>query len=168
MKMMPLDPEAILRCLDRHGVKYVLIGGLAAVVYGAPLVTQDIDITPALDAENKRRLAQALTELGARLRIEGVDPIELPAIPVAPHAFDQGTTWAWRTDRGDLDINMLPDGTGGYSELEPRSSSTSAFGVRIAVASLDDIIRSKEAAGRQKDALALPILYELRDRLEGH
>lgn len=166
--MVPFDPEAIIRCLDRHGVKYVLIGGLAAVVYGAPLVTQDIDIAPALDAENKQHLADALNELGARLRIEGIDPLELQAIPVAPHTFDHGTAWAWRTEMGDLDVNLLPDGTGGFSELEPRSSSTSAFGVRIAVASLDDIIRSKETAGRQKDALALPILYELRERLEGH
>ena len=72
----PLDVEAILGALDRHRVEYVLIGGLAARIHGSPFLTEDLDITPALDRENLARLATALQELGARLR--GAEEVEFP------------------------------------------------------------------------------------------
>jgi hypothetical protein len=55
----------LLRVLDRHGVKYVLIGGIAAVVHGSPFPTEDLDITPDVGPDNLTRLSAALTELGA-------------------------------------------------------------------------------------------------------
>ena len=64
----PLDPEALFCALDRHGVAYVLIGGLAATLHGSALVTNDADITPRRDRDNLDRLAAALRELNARLR----------------------------------------------------------------------------------------------------
>ena len=64
------DPEAILVALERHGVRYVLIGGLAATLHGSPHITTDVDITPSPDAGNLTRLALALEDLEARLRVE--------------------------------------------------------------------------------------------------
>ena len=64
------DPQAILEVLERHRVSYVLIGGIAAVTRGAQLLTEDVDITPARDAENLGRLAGARRELGASIRID--------------------------------------------------------------------------------------------------
>lgn len=62
------DPLEILRALERHGVRYVLIGAAAARVAGGPVVTEDVDVMPATGRENLERLAAALRELGARLR----------------------------------------------------------------------------------------------------
>jgi hypothetical protein len=77
-----LDVEAILGALDRHGVDYVLIGGIAARLHGSPLLTEDVDITPALDRPNLARLAEALTELEARLR--GAEDVAFSTIGPSP------------------------------------------------------------------------------------
>ncbi len=69
---MSLRAEEIVAALDLHKVRYVVIGGLGAVLHGSPIVTQDADICPARDRENLDRLAAALRELKARLRVAGV------------------------------------------------------------------------------------------------
>ena len=66
--MTRFAPEELLGTLERHGVRYVLIGGLAATLHGSPLRTGDADICPARDAANLERLAQALQEIDARIR----------------------------------------------------------------------------------------------------
>ena len=67
------DPDRILVALDRLGVDYVLVGGVAARVDGAQRATADIDCVPATDQENLGREAAALKELRARLRVGGND-----------------------------------------------------------------------------------------------
>jgi hypothetical protein len=64
-------PEAILDVLERHRVRYVLIGGFAATIHGSPYVTTDVDITPATGPENLAQLPAALNELEARIRVTG-------------------------------------------------------------------------------------------------
>ena len=71
------QPEAVIRLLGRHRVRWVLIGGLAAITHGAPLVTQDVDICYARDEENLERLAAALRDVRAALR--SADP-GLPSV----------------------------------------------------------------------------------------
>ena len=66
--MSPLQAEEIFACLDRHAVRYVLIGGLAAVLHGSPLTTVDVDICPERGPDNLTRLAAALDELDAKIR----------------------------------------------------------------------------------------------------
>lgn len=67
------DPISQLAVLNRHGVRYVVLGGFAAVAHGSPLPTSDVDVTPARDTDNLRRLSASLMELGARVRVEGVE-----------------------------------------------------------------------------------------------
>ena len=160
---VPLDPARILRALDAHGVAYLLIGGMAAVAHGAAYVTLDLDITPQRTAGNLDRLAAALTELGAALRVPG-DPDPVP-VAIDARTFGQMQTMTFRTAAGDLDVAFRPDGTGGYDDLNRRRVVVAAFGLAIPVAHLDDVIRSKEAAGREKDRLALPLLRRLQERL---
>ena len=161
---LPFRPEEILEALERHLVDYVLIGGLAAAVRGSPYPTGDVDITPATNRENLGRLAAALTELGARLRVEGHEPIEWP---LDERSFDQGTTWAFVTDAGFVDVCLRPDGTGGYPDLrrdataEPLTET-----VTVVVAALADVIRSKQAADRDRDRQVLPALRILLERTE--
>ncbi len=69
-RAVSLRAEQIIAILERHQVRYLIIGGLAAVLHGSPIVTVDADICPAQDVENLRRLAQALKDLRARLRVE--------------------------------------------------------------------------------------------------
>jgi len=162
--MPALDIERILSTLDRHGVDYVLIGGLAARLHGSPLLTEDVDITPSTERENLRRLAEAIKEMDAELRVAG-------APEGVPFAFDERsfgsfTSMTLVTRFGFLDLCFRPDGTRGYPELIEAAETYEVYGLAISVASLDDVIRSKTAAGRERDLQALPTLRALKTRLE--
>ena len=66
------DPGRILAVLDQHNVEYILVGGLGARAHGAVRPTSDIDCVPEGGLVNLGRLADALIELGARLRVGGM------------------------------------------------------------------------------------------------
>jgi hypothetical protein len=156
-----LDPESVIRLLGHHGVRYVLIGGLAAVTHGAPLVTRDIDICYARDAGDLVRLAAALGEVHAELR--GADrglPFKLDAMTLGA-----GDSFTLTTDFGPIDILGTPAGTSGYDDLARTAEPYQLFGHRVLVASVDDLIRMKRAAGRPKDLLEVEELGALRDEL---
>lgn len=160
--MPELRPEEILRVLEQHQVAYVVIGALGAVLQGSPIPTQDVDITPQATAENLARLSKALTQLQARVRthaVEGGLPFSHSAESLAAAAMRNLTT-----PYGDLDISFTPAGTQGYDDLQRDAVEVTVHGVRVPLASLADIIRSKEAAGRDKDRRALPVLREILAR----
>ena len=160
---IPYRPDEILEVLERHRVLYIVIGGLAAELRGSPYVTRDVDVTPARTRENFARLAAALRELDAKLRIPDVD--EPLAIPLDERSFEQSTTWTFVTKYGYLDIALLPDGTRGYDDLRRSATQEQLTGtVTVFVASLADVVRSKEAAGREKDRAVLPILRQVLER----
>jgi len=152
-------PQEILRVLDRHEVRYVLVGGLAAVLHGAAHVTTDVDVVPEEGLRNLERLSAALTELGARIRVTG-EPDGVPFDPSA-ESLARIRLWNLRTNLGDLDITFEPSGTRGFNDLRRDAVTMSIRGVDVPVASLADVIRSKEAAGRPRDRAALPALREL-------
>jgi hypothetical protein len=161
----PIDPLAILAHLARHRVRYILIGGVAANIHGYPLPTEDVDVTPEPTDANYRRLAAALNEMGARLRT-GTEPdgVELD---VSAEALKRATVWTLVTKLGDLDIVTEPAGTAGYRDLRRDAAEVELGpGLAVAVASLADIIRSKEASGRPKDQAALPALRATLERIE--
>ena len=160
----PLDPAGMFATLADHGVDYVLIGGLAAVIRGSTAMTNDADIVPARNPENLNRLSDALGTLQARLRAD-TDPDGIP-FDAHPALLAQMTTVNLTTRCGDLDIAFAPTGIdGGYEELEPACNTYELYGHRVKIASLDHIIRSKEAADRPKDRAVLPILYALQEEL---
>lgn len=157
-----LRPQAILRLLEEHGVKYVVIGGIAARIWGSPRNTDDLDICAAQTRANKKRLAAALTELNARFRPPGLEQGYPPPGGWDERSFDSMDNVALTTDLGWLDVWFVPDGTEGYDDLI-RASSTADLGdgLRVRIADIMDIIRSKAAAGRNKDLGALDHLREL-------
>jgi hypothetical protein len=156
------QPEAVIELLGRHEVRYVLIGGLAAITHGAPLVTQDIDVCYAREPGNLEHLADALREVHADLRgAEPGLPFRLDARTLA-----MGDAFTFTTDVGWLDIMATPSGVSGYGELARTADTYPLFGYSVQVASLDDLIRMKRAAGRPKDLLAVEELAALRDTLE--
>lgn len=157
--LTPVAFERIVEVLNNHNVKFVVIGGLAALLQGVPLPrTADIDVTPSSDPANKKRLAAALRDLDAMLRAPGLDePME---ILLDERTFTGMTTMTFVTRFGPFDISFVPDGTTGYDDLARHARVLVRDGVTIPVASLVDIIRSKRAAGREKDAAHLRILVE--------
>jgi hypothetical protein len=159
---VPYRPGELLEVLERHEVRYIVIGGLAAELRGSPYITRDVDVTPSRDRANLGRLAGALRELNAQLRVVGVDgPVEFQ---LDQHSFDWGTT-TFVTDHGYLDIALLPDGTQGYEDLCRNATRERITGsLDVQVASLADVIRSKEAAGREKDRAVLPVLRQVLER----
>lgn len=156
------DPGPMLEVLNRHHVQYVVIGGYAAQIHGSSRPTTDLDVTPGMDGDNLSRLAAALRDLDAHIRVPGIDeglPWSTDATALAGLQFANLTT-----AHGDLDISFHPAGTDGYGDLV-RSAATRYVGdVQIQVASLEDIIRSKTAAARPKDERALPELEDLLRR----
>lgn len=160
---VPYRPDELLEVLERHEVLYVVIGGLAAELRGSPYVTQGVDVTPARTRDNFIRLAAALRELDARLRVPDVEyPVE---VPLDERSFEQATTWTYVTKHGYLDVAPLPDGTRGYDDLRRAATREQLTDtLSISVAALADVIRSKEAAGREKDRAVLPVLRQVLER----
>lgn len=161
--MPPLQADEIFACLQRHSVHYVLIGGLAAVLHGSPLPTLDADICPSGEPDNLKRLASALAELEARIRTP--DTAEGVRFPFDAGFLANLLLLNLVTRYGDLDLSFRPAGTEGFSDLAPRSLTMEIRGLSVAVATLEDVIRSKEAANRPKDQRALPILRQLLDEI---
>ena len=157
----------MLSALAAEGVQFVLIGGMAAILHGDVGVTVDLDVVPARDAANLERLARALRALGARIRTEGES--EGLAFDCSAQFFTNlspDSIVNMTTEAGDLDVMFCPSGTQGFRDLRRDAIEIEAADrLHIQVASLADIIRSKEAAGREKDRLALPRLRRLLDRL---
>jgi hypothetical protein len=153
------DPGPILEALVRHQVEFIVIGGLAAAAHGSILPTFDIDITPSRSKENLGRLSAALRELGARIRTDAVEG----GLPFDHDADSLTAAGVWNlvTPHGDLDISFVPNGTEGYADLARGAERQPFFGAVVPIASLEDIIRSKQAANRPKDQRALPVLREI-------
>ena len=162
----PLHRGEILEALKRHGVEFIMVGGQAGQVYGAERRTHDLDLCVRWTIANLDRVGHVLDELGAGLRIEGMDePFEVPHRDAGfLQTMDIST---WRSPRGDVDVlRGLPAAGGrevGYDELATRAVRFAVDGHEVLVADLGDIITSKETLNRPPDRDALPELRTLRD-----
>ena len=154
----------VVDVLTRHGVEFVIIGGFAAELHRAPVApTQDIDVTPRLSSSNLARLSAALTELGARVRTHGMQ--EGLAFSHDGQSLARASIWNLTTTAGDLDLSFRPSGTDGYEDLAANALVVQVGPHHVAVASLADVVRSKEAAGRPKDVAVLATLYQALDAM---
>ena len=126
------------------------------------MATIDIDIVPDRTTTNLANLAAALKDLDARIRAAGTD-----GLPFRVSAeFLQGfNILNLTTRRGDLDLAFSPAGfSTGFESLREGATAMTIASLTVVVASLDDVIASKEAAGRDKDFEALPPLIRLRQQ----
>jgi len=156
------DPLRALATLNRHGVRYVLIGGFAGKLHGSPILTVDIDICYGRDPTNIELLVDALRDLHPTLRGAPADsPFRLDAMTIR-----NGDAFTFVTDAGDLDILGTPTGTRGYDELARTAVRMDLGDVTVDVASLDDLIAMKRAAGRPRDRAHLEVLAALRDEID--
>jgi hypothetical protein len=156
------DPGAIIATLISGGVRFIVVGGIAAQAHGSPMMTQDLDICVDRDRDNLDRLAQVLRDLLATRR-------GLPDRVVAPidaRALRAGQIFTLTTRLGDLDLLGAPDPGFDFASLERNCVAFEFEGSNILIAGLDDLIAMKRAAGRPKDLLALEILGALREEVD--
>ena len=159
------DPASAFRTLNRHEVRYVVIGGLAGEFLGAAIGTNDIDICYERTPANVDRLAGALKDLHAVLRVAGVTE-DLP-FNLDGRTLAAGDSFTFRSDAGDLDVLGTPSGTGGFRDLDADATTYDlGEGLLVRVVSLDDLIRMKEAASRPKDQAHLHVLAALKQRIQ--
>ncbi len=160
-----LDADAILHTLLAHEVEFLVIGGLAVGAHGYPRATKDVDVVPAPERENLRRLHAALTELRAEpLEIGDLRAEELP-VPFGPEGLDEGGNWTLRTSAGRVDVmQWVPGIDGGYGQLRPNAIEADVPGVgRVLFAGYDDLVTMKRTANRPEDELDLRRLARVRD-----
>jgi hypothetical protein len=143
-------PRALLEQLVAATVDFIVIGGLARVLHGGATITRDLDITHAGDPDNLDRLRSALVTLDARPRL----PAALDGHAAAAVGLD--------TRDGRLDLVAAPRGSPPYERLRERALRADLDGIEVAVASLDDLIAMKKAAGRPKDLVAVEELEAIR------
>jgi hypothetical protein len=154
-----LDAAGLLERLDGGGVRYVVIGGVAAVMLGSPSLTGDLDICYDREPANLEALAGVLRGIHARLRGVKEDvPFRMDA-----RALAAGDSFTFETDLGDFDVLGTPAGTSGYPDLIRTAERLEIGGRQVMVASIDDLIRMKRAAGRPKDMIEIEILGALRE-----
>ncbi len=158
----PADPRRIFEVLARHGVDYVVIGGIAVIAHGHTRNTRDVDLLAAAGRENMKKLASAFRELGARL--SGVDAHLLDVDVYDPATLASGANFTLETAAGGLDYFADVPGAAPYEELRERALLVELEGVRIPVAGLDDLIRMKTASGRDQDLSDIAALTADRQR----
>ena len=166
------DVAEVVRVFARHGVEYVLIGGQAAVVSGAPVSTYDFDACYARSDTNLARLVAALKDLDARLRVAKMsdEEAEDPPFRIDVPTLSSGLNFTFNTRAGAVDVLGLPAGVAGFEQLRANAVEHDIAGEKVLVASIRDLVSMKQASGRPKDLLMLPTLLALQDELErrGH
>jgi predicted nucleotidyltransferase len=147
MPQPAIDFKAILRLLDKAGIRYVVIGGVAMHLQGANNLTLDMDISYSRDRENTQALAAALTTQNARFR--GMPP-ELPCV-IDAQTLRNTTNLTLETTLGDFDLLASPEGIDSFEALWERAAIMDIEGMIVRVASIDDLIAMKRVADRPKD-----------------
>ena len=142
-------PGQIFAALHRHGVDYVAIGGIAANAHGSRRLTLDVDIIPAPEDSNYERLAAALDELGAPALAEDSEFRDLD--PRDSFDLARASILKLATAAGDLDVLNRALGAPPYEDLRKRAVEVEVRGTPVRIASLDDVIAMKRAAGRPRD-----------------
>lgn len=136
----------ILGDLNRVGVRYVLIGGIALIRHGVVRATRDVDVVLAPEPENLERLRALIAEWPAT-RPDGS--------PVPDDAVAPGRTIHLATPHGELDLlaERLPPLS--FAELSARSELRRVDGVEVPICSLADLVALKRIAGRERDLVDL-------------
>lgn len=157
------DLGALLRVLDEHDVAFVVGGSVAAMAHGTPDVDPaDLDVIPAIDADNLGRLVDALASLGVEVPIEtgewqtdaagdfrwvkdGIERPPRPLDPGDPATFDH----SFFTPHGRLDV--VPAIAGSYADLRSRASRLPVGGRETWVAHPADVLAGMTGPRRPQD-----------------
>ena len=157
--MANLDLDRIFKALSENRVDFILVGGIAAIGHGMNYATVDVDLCYQRNKKNYQSLIKALEPSRPKLRTSG-GPI--------PFLFDtktieNGLNFTLDTDWGPIDLLAEIPGIGPYEKILPRVVEYELYGMKVKTMSLEDLIRSKKAAGRKKDQLHLLELEAIQE-----
>lgn len=154
-----LQLRDLLEVFDRHAVDFIVIGGVAGIIHGSAYPTYDLDVLYARDERNLERMAAALRDLHVTLRNA---PPDLP-FQIESQTLAAGRNFTFESDLGFFDILGHADGMRSYDRMRADAKPDVAWGFPIRVASIDDLIRMKRAAGRAKDRLMVEELVVIAE-----
>jgi predicted nucleotidyltransferase len=157
------DLQRLLLRLADAGVDFVLVGGYAAMLHGSSMLTRDLDVCLALTPTAIERLRLAFTDTHPwhRMTSPRLSFLDEPRDGVALNNLYLST------DLGTLDLLGSITGVGDYTRVARDAVEVELFGRRLRAISLDDLIRAKEALGRDKDLIAAKELRAIRDQIRG-
>jgi predicted nucleotidyltransferase len=158
--------EPILAALTNSGVRFVVVGGVATVLHGHPRFTADLDVALDLTADSPGRAIDALTDLGL-----------VPSLPVPARDFadpDKRAEWVGTRqlmvfslidpDDPFRRVDLFAEDPIPFDELWARSKVVTLGTMSVRIASIDDLIAMKRAAGRSQDLADVEALERIRDR----
>jgi hypothetical protein len=170
LKREPPDVGPLLTLLNEHDVRYVVTGSAAAMLHGVALEPGDLDITPALDHDNLKRLARVLEVIDARQDPNGAfgqwetgSDGQQRWVRREPTPQDSDAREAWRPDPADpasFDyllqskygaIDIVPQVSGTYQELIPRAAKLEVADQTIWVEAIQDLLATITVPRREKD-----------------
>lgn len=149
----------LLRALARHEIEFIVVGGVAAILEGAPIVTFDLDVLVSRDPINLDRVLRLLDELHARYR----DPAGRLLVPDASKLATL-RLHLLSTELGAFDVLTTIGAGQTYEALLGRTVGYQLDDARILVLALEAVIETKEHAGRDKDHATLPVLRRTLER----
>lgn len=164
------QPDLLLAALADAGIRFVVIGMLAAVYQGAQEFTEDVDVTPDRETRNLARLADTLKSLDAVVLDSHGNPAADAPID-DQHLRIAGVTHL-QTRYGKIDVVINPAAATGYGDLVKGSLELQLpEGQKVPVATLQRVIESKRASDRPKDRATIPrlerLLAEREERQDG-
>jgi predicted nucleotidyltransferase len=145
--------DMILRLADAH-VEFVVVGGVSAVLQGAPITTADLDVCYRRTPENIAQLARVLAPLNPRMR--GFPP-DLPFV-FDERSIQLGSNFTLEIGDESFDLLGVMSAIGGYEDVVGQALDLELDGHRVKVLSLEQLIATKTAAGRPKDLAVIPVL----------
>jgi predicted nucleotidyltransferase len=161
---MKNDFQKLIPIMVKGRVKFIIIGGVAAIVHGSARATFDLDVVYSRKPDNIRHLVQSLKPFSPYLR-DAPDGL--------PFVFDQetvqkGLNFTLTTQLGNLDLLGEVIGGGTYEDLQPSSDKIEVFGTRCFCLGLERLILVKRAAGRPKDFEAIAELETILEEKKKH
>lgn len=150
----------LIERLADSNIDFVIVGGFAGVLHGSTLVTRDLDVCVVLSFENVERLRSAFQDLHPRHRLS----TQKTSFIDNSEAGAALKNLRVETDLGPIDFLGEIKGIGGFARVREASIEIELFGRRCRVISIEDLIRAKEALGREKDLLAAKELRMIVER----
>ena len=150
----------LLQRLCDADVDFVVVGGFAALIHGSTQVTRDLDICAVLSHEDVAKLREALHDLNPTHRLT---PQRLSFLS-NPDAGVRVQNLYLETEVGTVDVLSSVLGVGDFGRVRAGSMEVEVFGRRCRVISLDDLIRAKEALGREKDLMTVKELRAIHQK----
>jgi len=148
--------DEVLRVLTRNEVEFIVVGGVAAILQGSPLTTEDVDVVYLSSEQNNTRLAKALGELRAYYFDPAGRHIEPDVSRLASMRMH-----LLKTSCGRVDVLRTVGKDLAYHDLVERSRELDVAEFRVRALDLEAIIETKEHADRPKDRYQLLFLRQL-------